>query len=114
MSKKAKIGWLYLIAALFVAVALYLLVNKHNYLFFAVPVVLGILLLYIFSLDKVMMLISFTVPLSVILKEVEQLAVSLPAEPLLAGVLILFVAKLLYEGNYDRKIARHPVSIVII
>ena len=114
MSKKAKIGWLYLIAALFVAVALYLLVNKHNYLFFAVPVVLGILLLYIFSLDKVMMLISFTVPLSVILKEFEQLAVSLPAEPLLAGVLILFIAKLLYEGNYDRKIARHPVSIVII
>ena len=114
MSKKAKIGWLYLIAALFVAVALYLLVNKHNYLFFAVPVVLGILLLYIFSLDKVMMLISFTVPLSVILKEFEQLAVSLPAEPLLAGVLVLFIAKLLYEGNYDRKIARHPVSIVII
>jgi O-antigen ligase len=60
-----------------------------------------------------MMLISFTVPLSVTLKELEQLAVSLPAEPLLAGVLILFIAKLLYEGNYDRKIARHPIAIVI-
>lgn len=113
MSKKAKIGWLYLIAAVFVAIALFLLVNKNNYLFFAVPVVLGILLLYIFSLDKVMMLISFLVPLSVVLEEFEQLAVSLPAEPLLAGVLILFVAKLLYEGKYDRSIARHPVSIVI-
>ena len=113
MSKKAKIGWLYLIAALFVAVALYLLVNKNNYLFFAVPVVLGVLLLYIFSLDKVMMLISFSVPLSIVLEELEQLAVSLPAEPLLAGVLILFIAKLLYERNYDRNIARHPVSIVI-
>ena len=65
MSKKAKIAWLYLVAALFVAVALYLLVNKNNYLFFAVPVVLGILLLYVFSLDKVMLLISLTVPLSV-------------------------------------------------
>ena len=62
MTKRAKIGWLYLIAAIFVAVALYLMVNKNNYLFFAVPVVLGILLLYIFSLDKVMMLISFLVP----------------------------------------------------
>ena len=113
MSKKAKIAWLYIVAALFVAVALYLLVNKNNYLFFALPAVLGILLLYVFSLDKVMMLISFTIPLSVTLKEFEQLAVSLPAEPLLAGVLILFVAKLLYEGNYDRKIARHPVAIVI-
>ena len=113
MSKKAKIAWLYLVSALFVAVALYLLVNKNNYLFFAVPAVLGILLLYIFSLDKVMLLISFTVPLSVTLQEFEQLAVSLPAEPLLAGMLILFVAKLLYEGNYDRRIARHPIAIVI-
>ena len=113
MSKKAKIAWLYLVAALFVAVALYLLVNKNNYLFFALPAVLGILLLYVFSLDKVMMLISFTVPLSVTLEQFEQLAVSLPAEPLLAGMLILFLAKLLYEGNYDRRVARHPIAIVI-
>ncbi len=113
MSKKAKIAWLYLVAALFVAVALYMLVNKNNYFFFALPVVLGILLLYVFSLDKVMMLISFTIPLSVTLEEFEQLAVSLPAEPLLVGVLILFLAKLLYEGNYDRKIAYHPIAIVI-
>ena len=113
MSKKAKIAWLYVISALFVAISLYLLVNKNNYLFFAVPVVLGILLLYIFSLDKVMLLISFTIPLSVTLKEFEQLAVSLPAEPLLAGVMILFIAKLLYEGNYDRKISHHPIAIVI-
>lgn len=113
MSKRAKIGWLYLIAALFVAVALYLVVNKNNYLFFAVPVVLGILLLYIFSLDKVMMLISFLVPLSVVLDELEQLAISLPAEPLLAGMLILFIAKLLLDGHYDKNISRHPVAIVI-
>ena len=113
MSKKAKIAWLYLIAALFVAVALFLLINKNNYLFFAVPAVLGILLLYVFSLDKVMLLISFTVPLSVTLEEFEELAISLPAEPLLAGMLVLFLAKLLYERNYDQKIARHPIAIVI-
>ena len=113
MTKKAKIGWIYLIAALFVAVSLFLVVKKSNYLFFALPAVLGILLLYIFSLDKVMMLISFLVPLSVVLEEFEQLAVSLPAEPLLAGVLILFIAKLLNDGKYDRNIAHHPISIVI-
>lgn len=113
MSKKAKIAWLYIVSAIFVAVSLYMLVNKNNYLFFALPAVLGILLLYIFSLDKVMLLISFTIPLSVVLNELEQLAVSLPAEPLLAGVMILFIAKLLYEGNYDRKIAHHPITIVI-
>lgn len=113
MTKKAKIKWLYLIAAAFVAIALFFLVSKNNYLFFAVPVVLGVLLLYVFSLDKVMMLISFSIPLSITLKEFDQLAVSLPAEPLLAGVMILFIAKLLYEGNYDRKISRHPIAFVI-
>lgn len=112
-TKKAHIGWLYVVAAVFVAVALFLLINFNNYLFFAVPAVLGVLLLYIFSLDKVMLFISFAVPLSVVLDQLGDLAVSLPAEPMLAGVLILFVAKLLYDGKYDKKVARHPVSIVI-
>lgn len=113
MSNKAKIGWLYLIAALYIAIAMYFVVKSSNYLVFATPLVLGVLLLYIFSLDKVMLLISFVVPLSMVFEEFEELAVSLPAEPLLTGVLILFIAKLLYDGQYDRSIARHPVSITI-
>ena len=97
MEKRAKIAWLYVIAALFVAVGLFLVVKKNTYLFFALPVVLGVLLLYIFSLDKVLLLTAFTVPLSVNLKALEAgLAISLPAEPLLMGIMILFFAKMLY------------------
>ena len=114
MEKKAKIAWLYLIAALFVAVGLFLVVKKNSYLFFALPVVLGVLLLYIFSLDKVLLLTAFTVPLSVNLKALEaELAISLPAEPLLMGLMVLFLAKLLYDNQYDRRISRHPIAIVI-
>ena len=113
MTKKAKIGWLYAIAAVFVAITLFLVDRFDNYLFFATPAVLGILLLYIFSLDKVMLLVSFAVPLSVVLDDLEELSVSLPAEPMLAGVMVLFIAKILYERNYDQKIARHPVAIII-
>ena len=114
MEKKAKIGWLYLIAALFIAVGLFLVVKKNNYLFFALPVVLGVLLLYIFSLDKVLLLTSFCVPLSVNLKALEtSLAISLPAEPLLMGIMVLFIAKMLYDGQYDRRISHHPIAIVI-
>jgi O-antigen ligase len=114
VEKKAKIAWLYVITALFVAVGLFLVVKKNTYLFFALPVVLGVLLLYIFSLDKVLLLTAFTVPLSVNLKVLESgLAVSLPAEPLLMGILILFVAKMLYDGKFDRRISRHPIAIVI-
>jgi len=114
VEKKAKIAWLYLIAALFVAVGLFLVVKKNTYLFFALPVVLGVLLLYIFSLDKVLLLTAFLVPLSVNLKALDAgLAISLPAEPLLMGILVLFVAKMLYDGQYDRRISRHPIAIVI-
>ncbi len=115
MEKKEKIGWLYVIAALFVAVGLFFVVKKNTYLFFAMPVVLGVLLLYVFSLDKVLLLTSFCVPLSVVLDKFSDagLAISLPAEPLLMGILVMFIAKMLYDGKYDRRIAHHPIAIVI-
>jgi len=114
VEKKAKIAWLYIIAALFIAIGLFLVVKKNTYLFFALPVVLGVLLLYIFSLDKVLLLTAFAVPLSVNLKALEAgLAISLPAEPLLMGILVLFVAKMLYDGHFDRRVLHHPIAIVI-
>ena len=114
MEKRAKIAWLYLIAALFIAVGLFLVVKKNTYLFFALPVVLGVLLLYIFSLDKVLLFTAFTVPLSINLKALDAgLAISLPAEPLLMGILVLFLAKMLYDGKFDKRISHHPIAIVI-
>lgn len=114
MENRAKIAWLYVIAALFVAVGLFFVVKMNTYLFFALPVVLGVLLLYIFSLDKVLLLTAFSVPLSVNLKAMEAgLAISLPAEPLLMGIMVLFLAKMLYDGQYDRRISHHPIAIVI-
>ena len=114
MEKRAKIAWLYLIAALFVAVGLFMVVKMNSYLFFALPVVLAVLLLYIFSLDKVLLFTAFAVPLSVNLKALDAgLAISLPAEPMLMGILVLFIAKMLYDGKYDKRISHHPIAIVI-
>ncbi len=114
MEKKAKIAWLYLIAAVFIATGLFFVIKRNSYLFFALPVVLGVLLLYIFSLDKVLLLTVFTLPLSINLKAFDSgLAISLPSEPLLMGIMLLFLAKMLYDGQYDRRISRHPIAIVI-
>ena len=114
MEKKANIGWLYVIAAIFIAIGMFFVVKKNTYLFFALPVVLGVLLLYILSLDKVLLLTAFCVPLSVNLKALDAgLAISLPAEPLLMGILLLFIAKMLYDGQYDKRISSHPIAIVI-
>lgn len=114
MTDRIKIAWLYLAAALFVALNLYLVVQKDFYLAFGLPIVLGILLLYVFSLDRVILLIAFLTPLSVNIEDMDAgLAISLPVEPLLFGVLVLFIAKILYERNYDKQIAKHPITNVL-
>jgi O-antigen ligase len=114
VTERIKIAWLYLIAAAFVALNLYLVVQKDFYLAFSLPIVLGILMLYIFSLDKVLLLIALLTPFSVNIEDMDAgLAVSLPVEPMLFGVLVLFTAKFLYERNYDMRIARHPIALVI-
>ena len=114
MQKYVKTAALYIIVAIFVAIGLYCVVKKDTYLAFALPAVVAILLLYVFSLDKVLLLISFLTPLSIIIETAAGgLAVSLPAEPLLAGVLVLFIARYIYDRKFDIKITSHPISIVI-
>ena len=112
MQKGIKIASLYCIVTLFVALSLFLVVEKSLYLMFALPILLGVLMLYILSYDKVLFLIAFLTPLSINLEGVG-LSLSVPVEPLLFGVLFFFIAKLLYEKNFDNKIAHHPISIVI-
>jgi len=38
----------------------------------------------------------------------------LPTEPLLAGLLVIFLIKLATDGSFDRRIMRHPVTIIIL
>ena len=114
MSKPVKTVVLYIVAALVVAIGLYFTIKKDTYLAFALPAVVGILLLYVFSLDIVLLLIAFVTPLSINLDRITGgLAVSLPAEPLLAGVLVLFIAKIIHDRKFDGKIAKYPISMVI-
>lgn len=114
MHKSLKTAAIYVVAAIFVAIGMYFCIKKDTYLAFAMPAVVGILLMYVFSLDKVLLLVAFITPLSINIESLNvQLALSLPGEPLLAGLLVMFLAKLAYDGSYDKKIARHPISIVI-
>lgn len=114
MQKFAKTAAVYFIAALFVAIGLFFIVKKDTYLAFAMPSVVGILLLYVYSLDKVLLFVAFVTPLSINIESLNiQLALSLPGEPLLAGLMVMFIAKIAYDHKFDRKIAHHPISIVI-
>ena len=84
MHKTLKIAGFYLIITLFVIISLYMVVEKNIYLMYALPILLGVLMLYIFSFDKVLFLIAFLTPLSINLEGLGMdvgLSVSVPVEP---------------------------------
>lgn len=115
MLKKTKIVWVYALTVIFLAVNFYLIINKDIYWFFLLPIVLIVLYYYLVSLDSILLLITFFTPLAVNIRDTDMgLGVSLPTEPLMFGVLILFIANLLIDHKkYDIRIGSHPVSYVI-
>ncbi|HNQ82571.1 MAG TPA: hypothetical protein PKM34_02945, partial [Bacteroidales bacterium] len=101
-------------SAVFIAANAYLFLHDKMW-GLAIPFVLLLLILYIFSLDNVLLLITFLTPLAVNIKDAEfGIGISLPSEPLMFGVMLLFILKLMHERFYDAKIMKHPVSIAIL
>lgn len=82
----------------------------------ALPIVLIIFLVAIYSFDKIVYLIAFLAPLSIPLREYMPgigIDMYLPTEPLLFGLLIVFITKTLAERKFDRDILLHPVSLLV-
>jgi O-antigen ligase len=82
----------------------------------ALPMALGIVLLAIFAFDKLLYLVVFFTPLSLPLSELMPgLAFNmfLPTEPLLFGILLIFILKCFSADKLDRAILIHPVSLAI-
>ncbi|MBA3898928.1 MAG: hypothetical protein H0X62_01765, partial [Bacteroidetes bacterium] len=80
-----------------------------------IPVIALILLMAIYSLDKLFYLAVFFTPLSIILEHQDfNLGLSLPTEPLMFGIMAIFLLNAIYKRNYDSRILNHPVSLAII
>jgi putative inorganic carbon (HCO3(-)) transporter len=116
MLTRERLIWLYSSLVLFIALNTYVLFNQ-NYYFYLYNFLPGILLcisLAFFSIDKLFMLAVFVTPLAINLRDMDiGLSLSLPSEPMLLGITIMFIANKLYTGQYDARIAKHPVSIAI-
>ncbi|MDP2113458.1 MAG: O-antigen ligase family protein, partial [Bacteroidota bacterium] len=103
-------------SALFILLNAYFLVQKHSMIFNAMPLILGIILLAIYAFDKLLYLIVFFTPLSLPLSEIMpglSFNMFLPTEPLLFGILLLFILKFVSTGKFDRDIMWHPVTLAI-
>jgi len=114
--EKYKIALFYIVSTLFMLLNAYFLVYKHSMVINALPIVLVILLLAIFAFDKLLYLVVLCAPLSLplsVLKPGLSFDMFLPTEPLLFGILLIFILQFVAKGNYDRKILYHPVSLAI-
>lgn len=112
--EKSKIWLLYLFSGLFLISNL-LFIKCNIYWFSLLPAAILILLLYLFSLDILVFVIVFFTPLSINIKDVLfGVGMTLPTEPLIFGIMILFFIKLFYEQKFDKNIIKHPITIAII
>lgn len=102
-----------MLSVLFVLANMYF-IGRNEYYAYAIPFGLFFVLLYFFALDKLIWLIVFATPLAVILKDGNfGLSVSLPTEPLMAGVLLLFIIKIFFDWSFDKRFLKHPITLAL-
>jgi O-antigen ligase len=81
-----------------------------------VPAALLFVILAILSVDRYLLAIVLFVPLSIPLSQLlDGLSIDmyLPTEPMLAGLLLLFVIKYFMGDRIDTRILRHPVTLAV-
>lgn len=114
MTERLKISVVYLVTAIFVLLNTYL-VYREIYIGILIPLACILLLLYVFSLENILLLAVFVTPLAIDLGDYDLgVSISVPSEPLLIGILFFILLKILLEGGVERRIVRHPVTIAIL
>jgi len=112
--EKRTLWWVYGISFAFLLANTFCIANEFYWLNLLPPVIM-VIYMAITQLDKLLMFCVFLVPLSVNLASNEiRIGVSLPVEPILMGILILYVVRLLYSGKLNRELLSHPVTIAIL
>lgn len=112
--EKYKVYIVYLVSIAFILLNGYLIIQDKYYALLT-PAVLIFLFFYIFSLDKLILLVAFLTPIAVNYVDPDLgVGISLPTEPIMLGILVVFIIRLFYDGGFNRQIVRHPVSVVIL
>lgn len=112
--EQLKLKYFYWLSALFILLTVIFIVCEQ-YWFLLVP--FGVLLAYVMitRMDMIIFLIVASTPFAVNLSDDSiKLALSIPTEPLMAALMLIFFLKVIYEGGFDRQVLRHPVTIAIL
>lgn len=100
--------------------SIYILLFKRDYFygFQFVPLALIIVYFFVYHWEYLMLFLSFITPLSVSLKDLnltEGANLSLPAEPIMAGLMLMFILNLFFNKNIiDKSFFKHPITFLVI
>ncbi|MBA3662755.1 MAG: O-antigen ligase family protein [Bacteroidetes bacterium] len=97
----------------------YILVYKKDYFYpyNLLPLLIIVVYVALVNLQKLVLFLAFATPLAISLKELgmtEGMDLSLPTEPIMAGIMLLYIFNEVNSSITDRKFARHAISIIII
>lgn len=104
----------FLITGLFLTASVIAVVKDQVY-FLLLPFAIYIVMLSIFRMELMALFCAFITPLSINLNKTSLgIGISLPADPLMFGLFLLFWFKILIDGGLDKRMLRHPVTILIL
>ena len=100
---------------LFVALLNIVFIVTENFWGLVIPFAITFIAFIVFALDKALLFLVFATPLSVLYYNPQfRVGFTLPTEPLIFGIMILFFAKVLYHGRFDPRIIKHPLSLALL
>jgi len=105
----------YIVTFVFIIINAFLIYKGKPY-FTYVPLVLTAIFVAFLRLDTYLLIIVFLTPLSIPLRELYiglEFDMWLPTEPLLVGLLLILILKMIKGEKLDKKILSHPVSFFI-
>ena len=119
MVKYLKLYYTELLILTYILGNVYVLVYRRDdfYSYNLIPLALIISYVAIFHLQKLVFFLAFVTPLAISLKELgltEKIDLSLPSEPIMIIIMILYIFNSLNAPIADKKFLNHPITIIII
>lgn len=102
-----------LFTALFAGVALHYLFDE-NYLVLLVPAAMLLVWFFMMYRDESLALMALGTPFAVDYALIGNMSLSMPVEPMMIVFTVVFLFQELLMRSYDKRVLRHPVSILIM
>lgn len=119
MIKLNKITTFYLLIFAYIFGNAYVLLFKRDlfYIFNLLPLIILVIYWAIFNIERVLYIMVFSTPFAVTLKNLgvsQGFDLSLPTEPLMAGLMLIYILNELMYKITPAKILKHPITIIIL